>query len=72
LIPESNTRLACLCSYYICRVSQGSVLADAQSNLVTREHFDPKFALVQWMLGALLVLATTTLTTLTNFAKQYF
>jgi hypothetical protein len=42
------------------------VLSDAQSNLVTREHFDAKFALVQWMLGAVLVLA------IANFAKQYF
>ena len=27
------------------------VLADAQSNLVTREHFDSEFALLKWMLG---------------------
>lgn len=42
------------------------VLSDALSNLVTREHFDAKFALVQWMLAALLALA------IANFAKQYF
>jgi len=42
------------------------VLSDAQSQLVTREHFDAKFALLQWMLGAVLVLA------IANFAKQYF
>ena len=42
------------------------VLSEAQSNLVTREHFDAKFALMQWMLAALLALA------IANFAKQYF
>jgi hypothetical protein len=39
------------------------VLSEAQSSLVTREHFDAKFALVQWMLAALLALA------IANFAK---
>jgi hypothetical protein len=27
------------------------VLADAQANLVTKEHFDAKFNLLQWMLA---------------------
>ncbi len=49
------------------------VLADAQSGLVTREHFDAKFSVVEakmdklsWMLAAVLALAAA------NFAKQYF
>jgi hypothetical protein len=49
------------------------VLSDAQSNLVTREHFDAKFSVVeakmdklQWMLAAVLAVA------IANFAKQYF
>ena len=37
------------------------VLADAQSNLVTREHFNAKFALVQWMLGINLALTMAVL-----------
>lgn len=48
-------------------------LADSQTNLVTREHFDARMALVDakfdkltWMIGALLALA------LANFAKQFF
>ncbi|MCF8168427.1 MAG: hypothetical protein K9J77_07435 [Rhodoferax sp.] len=49
------------------------VLSDAQSSLVTREHIDSKFAVVeakmdklQWMLAAVLAVA------IANFAKQYF
>ena len=56
------------------------VLSDAQSSLVTREHFDSKMELfgskmdllrnenthTRWMLGALIALAVA------NFAKQYF
>lgn len=49
------------------------VLSDAQSNLVTREHFDAKFAVVEakmdklsWMMGILIAMAVA------NFAKQYF
>lgn len=49
------------------------VLSDAQSNLVTREHFDAKFAVVEakmdklsWMIGALIAIAVA------NFAKQFF
>ena len=49
------------------------VLSDAQSNLVTREHFDAKFSVVvammdklSWMMGILIALAAA------NFAKQYF
>jgi hypothetical protein len=49
------------------------VLSDAQSQLVTREHFDLKFALMEakldkvgWMLAAVMALAAA------NFAKQYF
>ena len=42
------------------------VLADAQSNMVTREHFDTKFALLQWMLTAVLALV------IAIFVKQYF
>lgn len=49
------------------------VLSDAQSQLVTREHFDSKFALMEakmdkvgWMLAAVMALAAA------NFAKQYF
>lgn len=42
------------------------VLADAQSNMVTREHFDAKFALLQWMLTAVLALV------IAIFVKQYF
>ena len=49
------------------------VLSDAQSNLVTREHFDFKFSLLEarmdklfWMVGVVIALA------LANFAKQFF
>lgn len=49
------------------------VLADAQENLVTREHFDSRIELLRtenghtrWMLGAVLALA------IANFAKQFF
>lgn len=49
------------------------VLSDAQTNLVTREHFDSKVAVVEakmdklsWMVGALIALAAA------NFAKQFF
>lgn len=49
------------------------VLSEAQSNLVTREHFDSKIDLLRnenthtrWMLGALIAMA------IANFAKQYF
>ena len=49
------------------------VLADAQSNLVSREHFDAKFAVVEakmdklaWMMGILIAIA------IANFAKQFF
>ncbi|MDD5296801.1 MAG: hypothetical protein PHU46_07805 [Rhodocyclaceae bacterium] len=49
------------------------VLSEAQERLVTREHFDAQFALLeskfdklQWMLGAVLALAVA------NFAKQFF
>ena len=49
------------------------VMADAQSALVTREHFDFKIDLLRaenshtrWMLGAVLAVA------IANFAKQFF
>ena len=49
------------------------VLSDAQTNLVTREHFDSKLAVVEvkmdklsWMIGGLIALAAA------NFAKQFF
>ena len=49
------------------------VLADAQDSLVTREHFDFKFSLIDaklhklsWMLAAVLALAAA------NFAKHFF
>jgi hypothetical protein len=49
------------------------VMADAQSNLVARDHFDlhmklidAKFDKITWMLGVVLGLA------IANFAKQYF
>ena len=42
------------------------VLSDAQSSLVTREYFDAKFALLQWMLTAVLALV------IAIFVKQYF
>jgi hypothetical protein len=49
------------------------VLSDAQSNLVTREHFDSKMDVVDakfdkltWMMGVLIALAAA------NFAKQFF
>jgi hypothetical protein len=49
------------------------VLSDAQSTLITREHFDAKFSVVEakmdklsWMMGILIALA------IANFAKQYF
>lgn len=48
-------------------------LADAQTNLVTKEHFDARMALVDakidklsWMMGILIALS------LANFAKQFF
>ncbi len=49
------------------------VLADSQSNLITRDHFDAKFAVVeakmdklQWSVGIVIALAVA------SFAKQYF
>ena len=53
------------------------VVADAQSHLVTREHFDVKLELLEtkfdakfdklsWMMGILIALA------IANFAKQFF
>lgn len=49
------------------------VLSNAQSNLVTREHFDAKFAVVEakmdklsWMMGALIAIVAA------NFAKRFF
>jgi hypothetical protein len=49
------------------------VVADAQDNVVTRDHFDSKMHVIDarfdkltWMLGAVLGLA------IANFAKQYF
>lgn len=49
------------------------VLSDAQSNLVTREHFDSKMDVIDakfdkltWMIGVLIALAAA------NFAKQFF
>lgn len=49
------------------------VLADAHENLITREHFDAKFAVMEvkidklaWMLGIVIALA------IANFAKQFF
>jgi len=49
------------------------VLSDAQSNLVTREHFDSKMDVIDakfdkltWMIGVLIALAVA------NFAKQFF
>jgi hypothetical protein len=49
------------------------VLADAQESLITKEHFDAKFAVVEakmdklsWMMGILIALAVA------NFAKQFF
>jgi len=49
------------------------VIAEAQSALVTREHFDTKIELLQaenantrWMLGVIIALAVA------NFAKQFF
>lgn len=49
------------------------VLADAQQGLITREHFDAKFAIIEakmdklgWMMGILIALAVA------NFAKQFF
>jgi len=42
------------------------VLSDAQSALVTRDHFDTKFSQLQWMLGVIIALA------IANFAKQFF
>ncbi len=52
-------------------------VADAQSHLVTREHFDVKLELLEtkidakfdklsWMMGILIALA------IANFAKQFF
>ena len=48
-------------------------LSDAQSSLVTLEHFDARMALVDakfdkltWMMGILIAIA------LANFAKQFF
>ena len=49
------------------------VLSDAQSNLVTREHFDSSMALIDakfdklsWMMGIMIAIAAA------NFAKQFF
>ena len=42
------------------------VLAEAQSNLVTKEHFDAKFDRLYWILGVLLAFA------IANFSKQFF
>ncbi|MDP3438945.1 MAG: hypothetical protein Q8R95_05050 [Azonexus sp.] len=53
------------------------VMADAQSTLVTREHFDAKMETLEtrldakidklsWMMGILIALAVA------NFAKQFF
>ncbi len=53
------------------------VVAEAQSNLVTREHFDAKIELLEtkfdakfdklsWMMGILIAIAAA------NFAKQFF
>ncbi len=49
------------------------VLSDAQSNLVTREHFDSKMDVIDakfdkltWMMGVLIAIAAA------NFAKQFF
>ncbi len=49
------------------------VVAYAQDNVVTRDHFDSKMSIIDvkfdkltWMLGAVLGLA------IANFAKQYF
>jgi hypothetical protein len=49
------------------------VLSDAQSNIVTREHFDSRMSVVDvkfdkltWMMGVLIAIA------LANFAKQFF
>lgn len=49
------------------------VLADAQDSLITKEHFDAKFAVFEakmdklsWMMGILIAIA------LANFAKQFF
>ena len=49
------------------------VVAEAQSSLVTREHFDNKIELLRtehahnrWMMGILIALAVA------NFAKQFF
>lgn len=55
------------------RLRDVRVLSGAQSNLVTREHFDAKFAVVEakmdklsWMMSALIAIA------MANFAKQVF
>jgi len=53
------------------------VVAEAQSHLVTREHFDARLALLEarfeakfdklsWMMGILIAIAVA------NFAKQFF
>lgn len=53
------------------------VVAEAQSHLVTREHFDTRLALLEtkfeakfdrlsWMMGILIAIAVA------NFAKQFF
>ena len=49
------------------------VMADAQSALVTREHFDTKIELLRtenthtrWMIGIVIALSVA------NFAKQFF
>ncbi len=49
------------------------VLSEAQGSLITKEHFDAKFAVVEakmdklsWMMGILIALAVA------NFAKQFF
>ena len=49
------------------------VLAASQESLITREHFDAKFAVIEakmdkisWMIGAVIAIAAA------NFAKQFF
>lgn len=34
------------------------IMADAQSNLVTREHFDAELKLLRWMIGASLAISS--------------
>lgn len=49
------------------------VLAASQESLITREHFDAKFSLIEakmdkisWMISAVIAIAAA------NFAKQFF